>query len=123
MVGPSFPPSLGGGPAIPPGCTVLPAIRSPNSEGWDFLVRRIEDQRSELDRKEKEIEGLRGALATMAQAAEGKDLEIRRLRKSQGPATEDLQRLLELTRDHAMRCRRALVEAGIAIPRVSPSPT
>jgi hypothetical protein len=57
---------LGEGPAIPPGNTVLPAIRSPNSEGWDFLVRRIEDQRSELDRKEKELGEIRGTLATMA---------------------------------------------------------
>jgi hypothetical protein len=65
MAGPSFPPSLGGGPAIPPGNTVLPAIRTPNSEGWDILVRRIEDQRSELDRKEKELKGIHDTLATM----------------------------------------------------------
>ena len=65
MAGPSFPPSLGGGPAIPPGNTVLPAIRSTNNKGWDFLVRRIEDQRSELDLKEKELAGIQGTLATM----------------------------------------------------------
>ena len=55
--------------------------------------------------------------------AKEKDLLIKRLQDGQGPAIEALQSLLELTRDHARRYRRALAEAGIAIPRVSPSPT
>ena len=51
MAGPSLPPSMGVGPAIPPGGTVLPpSERRPHYVGWDFLVRCIEDQRSKLDR-------------------------------------------------------------------------
>ena len=54
MAGPSLPPSMGVGPAIPPGGSVFPpSERGPHCVGWDFLVRRIEDQHSKLDRKEK----------------------------------------------------------------------
>ena len=91
MAGPSFPPSLGGGPAIPLGNTVLPAIRSPNNEGWDFPVRRIEDQRSELDWKEKELGELQDTLAIMAE-------EKARLIKSQGAGVATLQGILVTTR-------------------------
>ena len=95
MAGPSFPPSLGGGPAVPPGNTILPAICSPNNEGWDFLVRRIEDQRSKLDRKEKELGELQDTLAIMAE-------EKARLITSQGAEVATLQGLLVTTRWHAL---------------------
>ena len=123
MAGPSFPPSLGGGPAIPPGGTDLPAIRSPNSEGWDILVRRIEDQRSELDQKEKEIEGLQDTLATMAHMAEGKDLTIKRLREGLGPDIEYLTFRLERSRLRSNTLRQALVAAGITPPRTPSGPS
>ena len=109
--------------AVPPGNTVLPAIRSPKNEGWDFLVRRIEDQRSELDRKERELGELQYTLATMAQTAREKDRLIARLHEGQGPAIESLQAEVDIARGHAGRFKRALREAGIPLPCISPGLT
>ena len=122
MAGPSFPASLGGRPAIPPGGTVLPAIRSPSYKGWHFLVQGIGDQPSELDRKEKLIERMRDNLATMADVVQGKDVEIKRLREGLGPDIESLKAEVEIARGHAQPFKRALKAAGIVRPRSSLSP-
>ena len=70
MTGPSFPTLMGAVPAIPPENAVIPpSDSSPDYQGWDLLVRRIQDQRSELDRLEKEIEVVKFSRDMMAKLA------------------------------------------------------
>jgi hypothetical protein len=43
-------------PAIHTGMAVLPPFaRSPNDFGWGCIIRRLEDQRSALDKLEREL--------------------------------------------------------------------
>ena len=68
---------MGAGPAVQAGKAILPlSNRGPDCQGWDFLVRRIEDQRSELNRLEKEIEVVKISHYMMTKLAQERGEEL-----------------------------------------------